>query len=532
MASAIDMRNRDTRAILAAAALLLAALGLVLWYVEQRFHWAGVACFISGAGLGLAILFAGGVLRTSATSASWVGRASGLALTLMVLLVWFLVNAGAARFSWRLDLTRSRQHTLTPATADFIRNLHRDIEITALVPGFPPSYLEDLFREYERLSAGRITTAIIDPVQDIGYAARFGNIIDGRQEKVVVQSGRERRDVDFSDKPLNEEQLTNAIVRVTRPARQACFLTGHQERSLQDKSDQGLSRLAELLEASNIHSRELLLARENRVAEDCDVLVIAGPQDDLTAADRGHIDLFMKAGGDVLFLVEHVIVTTPDQPLDSRDLRRNPSLNELLNGWGLRIGDDIVVDLVSHAGADVGSPATRNYLPHKAITQGLDYTFFVRPRSISMVPRRPTIKLVPAILTATEDKSWGETNRTLKVFYDEGIDVPGPVALAYVGMEDKQEAERSDTRFMVFTDADFLTNAYIDQYSNGALGMNVINWLSELDYRVFQGSKAVKIEALDLTSRQKRVVAAILFLLPVGIIAAGLMVWLRRTGPA
>jgi ABC-type uncharacterized transport system involved in gliding motility auxiliary subunit len=528
VASGIDFHNRNMRAILVAAAVLLAALGLVFCYVEQRLHWAGVVCFISGVGLGAAFLFSGGALRTPGTKACWAGRVWGVALTLLVLLTWFLINAGAARFSWRLDLTRARQHTLTPATADFIQNLPGDIEITALVPGFPPSYLEDLFREYERLSSGRITTAIIDPVQEIGYAARFGNIIDGRQEKVVVQSGKERRDVDFSDKPLSEEQLTNAIVRVTRPPRQACFLTGHQEPSLQDKSDQGLSRLAELLEASNIHSRELLLAQENRVAEDCDVLVIAGPRDELTAADRGHIDFYMKAGGDVLFMIEHVVVTTPDQPLNPEDLRRNPSLNELLNSWGLRIGDDIVVDLVSHAGEDVGSPATRNYLPHKAITQGLDYTFFVRPRSISLVPRRPTIKLVPAILTATEDKSWGETSRTLKVFYDEGIDVPGPVALAYVGMEDKEGAERSDTRFMVFTDADFLTNAYIDQYSNGALGMNAINWLSELDYRVFQDRKGVKIEALNLTSRQKRVVASILFLLPVGILVAGLLVWLRR----
>lgn len=528
MASGIDIQSRFSRAVLAGLAFFLTILGLVFCYVQQSLHWAGIVNVVLGGVCGGVFLLAGRTRCTPGERAFWPGRLWGVIPVLAVLLSWGLINSGAGRLAWRLDLTRTRQHTLSRDTQDFIRNLPRDIELTALVPGFAPSYLEDLFREYERVSSGRITAAIIDPLRELGYAARFGNIIDGRQQKVVVLAGSERRDVDFSDQPLSEEQLTNAIVRVTRPPRQACFLTGHQEASLQDKSDQGLSRLAELLEASNIHSREILLAREGRVPEDCDVLVIAGPRDELTQADRGHIDSYMKAGGDVLFMIEHVVVTTPDLPLSPADLRRNPSLNEILEQWGLRIGEDIVVDLFSHAGQDPGSPATKNYLPHKAITQGLDYTFFVRPRSISMVPRRSTIKLVPAILTASEDKSWGETNRTLKVSYDEGVDVPGPVALAYVGMEDKIEGERSDTRFMVFTDADFLTNAYIDQYSNGALGMNVINWLSELDYRIFHNRKSVKVETLDLTSRQKRQVAAILFLVPVLIITAGLMVWVKR----
>ncbi len=37
---------------------------------------------------------------------------------------------------------------------------------------------------------------------------------------------------------------------------------------------------------------------------------------------------------------------------------------------------------------DVGSPATENYVRHKALTEGLDYTFYIRPRYIRVFPQR------------------------------------------------------------------------------------------------------------------------------------------------
>jgi len=86
----------------------------------------------------------------------------------------------------------------------------------------------------------------------------------------------------------------------------------------------------------------------------------------------------------------------------------------------------------------------------------------------------------------------------------------------------------SDTRLCVFTDADFLSNAYIAQYSNAQMGLNVMKWLSELDYEVFAQSSDIKIERLDLTSSQKRSVVGILFVVPCVIISAGVWRWARR----
>jgi ABC-type uncharacterized transport system involved in gliding motility auxiliary subunit len=137
------------------------------------------------------------------------------------------------------------------------------------------------------------------------------------------------------------------------------------------------------------------------------------------------------------------------------------------------------------------------------------------------------------------------------------MDTPGPVPIAFVIWEPEAQTSKgnespdsndsvslpasgvhlnqnvgkekiSDTRIIVFTDADFLTNDFINQYSNAEMGLNVINWLSELDYRVFLDQKEIKVERFDLTSKQKRIIVIILFLMPLLVATTGIMTWLRQ----
>src|SRR6185503_15996980 len=216
-----------------------------------------------------------------------------------------------------------------------------------------------------------------------------------------------------------------------------------------------------------------------------------------------------------LFLIENTKVTTPDKPLTAEELELNPSLNSILNEWGLKVANDVVIDADSHASGDVGSPATKNYLAHRAIVAELDYTFYVRPRSISMLPgRRETLKVAPVVLTQSAERSWGETDRMLRIKFDEGVDRAGPVPIAFVVWEPKAQGEASDTRIMVFTDADFLTNIYIGAVNNAQMGLNAVNWLSELDYKTFLDKKKFEVKRLDLNSAQKRIVLIILVAMP------------------
>ena len=466
----------------------------------------------------------------------WKNHGIKACLIISAIIFTVAVNYLAASLPYRWDVTQTKQHTLAKSTADYIENLKVEVKLTAFYVGLPPKYLVDQLNEYERVSKGQITTEIIDPIEQIGYAAQFGNVISGKERKLIVRSGDERRDIDFTDTPLSEEKISNSIVRVTREKRRVYFLTGHEEYAISNEKNQGLSYFANLLETNNMTSKPLMLGIENTIPEDCDVLIIAGPRNELTEQENTLINDYLQNGGDALFLIEHTTVSDSGNKLTEKQRRSNPSLNKLLNPWGLHIESDTVVDLSNHIQSDVSSPATKNYLPHKAITDGLDYTFYVRPRSISVLEsRRPNTKLAPIVLTETKDSSWGETNRFQEIHFDKGIDKPGPVPISFVilgerGAEQKDGNETlSDTRMIVFTDADFLSNAYIKQYSNAQLGLNIVNWLSELDYQVIVGQEEVQVKRLDLTSKQRRMIAVTLFITPMFIALCGVGVWRRQS---
>jgi ABC-type uncharacterized transport system involved in gliding motility auxiliary subunit len=536
------MNNRNLLPLSCGFALLSLTLGLSLFYVEQQFSYFAIALTALG---GIAFL----VLLSLIIKHSFGQTNSARRITLFSFKRWkkltivsciVTVSVGfisvshylANNSNVRWDVTQNKQHTLSNNTIEYISTITNEVQLTAFHVGMPPKYLLDLFKEYERVSAGVIKTDIIDPIEQIAYAAKFGNAINADERKVIVQSGDNRKDVDFSLSALSEEKLTNAIASVSRAPRTVYFLTGHGEYSSSSQEYAGLSKFKQLLSDNNITSKTLMLGISQSIPADCDVLIIAGPKNALTLSEETLISDYLTKGGDALFLIEHTVITTPDKPLSKDQLNQNPSLNAILNQWGLDVQSDIVVDFTNHIGDDVGSPATKNYGRHKALTEGLDYTFYVRPRSIRVLPqRRASIKHAVIVSTASTENSWAETNRTLDIQFDPNTDTTGPVPFAYVVIEEKNAAQQanklSDTRLIVFTDTDFLSNVYINQYSNAQMGVNLVNWLAELDYKTFISAKEIKVERLNLTSKQTRQVMVILFLLPFIFVIAGLVVWLR-----
>lgn len=526
---AIDKKNKNLQILFGFGAGILFC-GLGLSYINNCFSLLSILISLAGL-ICLGICFLKLKKQMFPKISFNSGKKVALKIIIIVLALVFLggINYLCYRYNLRLDLTKFKQHTLTLQTETIVKNLNSEVKIVVFHVGIPPKYLEDLLNGYKRQSQGKITGEIIDPIVQIGYAAKFGNVISGKEKKAIVSSGKERQDIDFTEQPLMEEQLTNAIISVTRAKRKVYFLTGHGEYDIYNKEDNGLSEFARLLSVNNVEAKTLMLGIEGKIPDDCDALVIAGMKDLPQEKEEEIIKAYLADGGDAFFLIENTPLATPDKPLTEEEKSKNPALNSILNTWGVKIGDDIVVDLNNHISTDVGCPATKNYLPYPVIVPGLDYTFYVRPRSISIVrDRRQTIKVAPLVLTTNDKCSWAETDRTLVVKFDEGVDLPGPIAVAFMMIEPPLKDKSSDTRIIVFTDADFLSNAFISQYSNAQMGLNVITWLSELDYQAFVNQKEIKVERLDLTSKQKRMVALALFLMPTLLGIIGITVWVGR----
>jgi len=525
---ALDPKNKNVP-VLIGLGLLCVLIAIAYAYVEYHLSWNSLLICIVGL---LSIFVSVWVLQRQAQRHA---RSNAQRKCLIIVLVTLLfaaalvsVNYIAHLFDRRWDLTENKQHTLEDETLVLLSEMEEEVKFVAFYVGLPPKYLEDLFRAYEENSRGMIKGEIIDPLVNIGYAASFESSISNKERKVIVESAAERRNIDFTYKALTEDLLNNAIVRVTREQRIACFSAGHGERDVDNSDPDGYTSFNKNLIANNILAKEIVIGLTGEIPGDCDVLIIAGAKTQLQPIEEELIQEYLRKGGDALILIENTLVTTEDKPLKEEEVDLYPSLNGILNQWGMTINQDIVVDLSSHASGDVGSPATKNYLAHKAIVSGLDYTFFIRPRSISIRSDRPrSVRIAPLILTMSGQSSWGETNRNLEVKYQEGEDNAGPVSIAFVAFEPKEEGKDSDTRLIVITDADFLSNAYLGQYSNVLLGLNSLNWLTESDYTVYTDEKDIEVEQLDLTSKQKRIIIMVLVAMPLLISIMGIMVWLK-----
>lgn len=512
--------------------LLFLIAGFAALYITTTFNIIIVAILTSGLiFLGAAGLSIGKPIPKSFATLNPFKK-SLLLLAICILSAFLIgVNYSAYKHNIRLDLTKIKQHTLNETTIDIIKTISKDIQITIFYVGIPPKYLEDLLGEYRRASNGRIKFDIYDPLVRIGDAAQLGNVISGDEKLAIVQSQNERVDIDFKKDPLTEKLLTNAIIKVTRQKRNVYFLAGHGEYDIDSASEGGLKSFRELLEHNNCATQKLMLGTQKKVPPDCDLLIISGPHDPLTKDEEDLIHDYLEKGGKGLFFVESTPLEDPKNPLSEGEKRKNPTFNNILKKWGLVVGDDLVVDLENYVGQDVGCPATRNYPHHKEIVNNIDYTFYIRPRSLTIASDAPTtVKNAPLVFTASQKNSWAEKDKNLKVKFDEEIDTPGPVAIAAIAWEPKDEKNKkaSDTKLIVFGDTDFISNNFIQKYSNAQLALNSVAWLTELETVIPIPDKEIKVSKMELTSKQLRLVIVILVTIPILIAFLGCLAWWRQ----
>ena len=92
------------------------------------------------------------------SSKSYLSKKYGIIIIAIVSIGLFFIgiNFLAYRYNQRWDVTKAKQHTLTGSTVNLIKTLKQEVQLTAFYVGMPPKYLEDLFKEYERFSTGKI----------------------------------------------------------------------------------------------------------------------------------------------------------------------------------------------------------------------------------------------------------------------------------------------------------------------------------------------------------------------------------------
>jgi hypothetical protein len=344
-----------------------------------------------------------------------------------------------------------------------------------------------------------------------------------------------KEEINCKEAGLTEERLSASLMKLTTGRKKAYFVTGHQELDPDVTKEGGMSQVAEALGRQNIGTGKVVLAMQGGIPEDCNVLVIAGARRQFSKDEMEKLTAFQRKGGSVLLLLESSLRLSPGESKEGKETW-NPNFNELLvDEWGLKVGDDVVVDMANHVGQDVGCPATTTYPKHDKIVNDLGVTFYIRPRSLTFTKKsRGPVMFASLVKTMGEGTSWGETDPTLFVRYDQGVDLPGPVDIAAVLVRRPDEnpkapgAFTSAAKMIVVGNSGFAANEFSARYSNLDFLVNCIAWLA--DREPILDSKQVRAfsQKLEVTAKDLRRATVMMGIVPFLVMSFGIMVWWRR----
>jgi ABC-type uncharacterized transport system involved in gliding motility auxiliary subunit len=417
----------------------------------------------------------------------------------------------------RWDLSEGQQNSLAPESQLLLGGLDEDVALkgfySAESAGARDS-LRPLLEEYRARSRGRVTYQFIDPNENPLEADSLGVTRDATL--VVVVQGRSEV-LAFP----SEREITSAILRLSFPEeRKVYFLTGHGEADLEGSDDSGLSQTLQALQSKNYSVDALNLIANPEVPQDALAIVVVGPRQSPTEEEIALLQSFLEQGGGLVLLLQPSVESEIDPAQDG--LAR-----ALEDGWGIRLEDNVVVDLRSR----IPILAVAFQYGDHPITQRMQNTVSSFPvaRSLSLLPvASPDRNVESLVLTSSE--SWGESRleelRSQETAeFNDGEDQPGPVTLAAVA-----DDTASGARLVVFGDSDFATNASYFSFGNGDILLNSVDWAAGQD-------ELISLTPKDVTQRvvippTQQLLTSLWFvtlvLMPGGVLALGGWMWWSR----
>jgi ABC-type uncharacterized transport system involved in gliding motility auxiliary subunit len=438
----------------------------------------------------------------------------------VVLASALLVNLVPVPAGARVDFTATHRFTLSSQSKDVLRNVKKQAVVTAFAPE-NSSQARDaavLLAQFRRVNSN-IHTRVLDFAKAQGEALRLGAEDDG---EVAVEIGDRKEIV----APVLEQTITSALQRLARPQPQTlCGLEGNGERRLDSETPQGLQLARLAAERNGIETRGLDLTVAKAIPPECTILVMAGPTAALLPEEVALINDFMARNGKMLILAEP----------------GGPDLDAITTRWGLRLLPGVVFDPPRAQAGDPTSLLVNDFPTGSPVAKGVDGAALVTAGGITTAASEDTGLSVAKVMESSSE-SWLELNPTATPakYEAEKGDRDGPVVLA--GAADRSEARASGetrlpgggasiarTRMLVFSDADWASNAFLDRLSNSRLLANSLNWLAQEEDLVAIPGVDPDLRRLELTPARRRTMGiGAIGALPAAVLLVGAGVWFRR----
>jgi ABC-type uncharacterized transport system involved in gliding motility auxiliary subunit len=494
--------------------------GLAAWWITQEISlFVALNVLVGIFSLVSFLLSAREGLGTFLGERSTKFGANAALYSMLFIGVLVMANFLGARHFKRIDMTEASVYSLSPQSTGFLKELTQDLELQAFVEAGRDPQIEELLKSY-RAASSHVKYEMIDPDKSPDLAQRYNITNYGT---IRVAYGEQSTLVTKGD----EEAVTNAIAKVLHSTKKTvCFIEGHGEPEAANQDEpKAYGNFRAALESENYETKSVLLATQEKVPDDCSILIVAAGAKPYLEPEIKLLKDFVNGGGRTVFLLV---------------ARRGAELASVLADYGIAVGNDIVVDQVLRLfqGPALGvEPMSQSYGQHP-ITEGFtERTIYPFTRSVDAAggEKKPNSEVTSIVKTGAT--SWAETD--LDALFNKGqatldpkTDHKGPISIAVAAtLTVKKDGKDVASRLVAFGSEEFVSNKTINKLFNRDLALNAINWTVGEDKQISIRPRTIRASRVQLTADQvSRIFYLSVLILPELLLLAGIVVWSRRRG--
>ncbi len=385
-----------------------------------------------------------------------------------------------------------------------------------------------------------------------------------------------------------DDTINNGVGDLLSSSPKIGYVKGHGIPEISDrKSPEGAGLFSQIL-SDMYHLAEIDLKAQD-IPADIRVLIINGPAEPFTDAEKYRIDQFLMSGKSVLYFVNSFKEIDPGN--QGRMMGGQPivvpvvsGLEEMVEFYGIKIGKNVVLDRnctkvnMGQMLADyplIPMIAKKGLNGDSVITKYINSALFIKASSLEPDEKLKERGVAASVLVSTSPQSWLMEGRmnfnplfmnqpsdgTMKSYpvtvlasgrfesYFKGKDIPADILAAdkknvvsAVNKLDKTIAS-GKSELVVVGSSDITSSGFINSarrilsggnsseiYSNDILIHSMVDYLAGNSYVPEMKSKSLDFNPLEKTGDQTRFFLKIINmgLVPVFTVITGLVVWRRR----
>lgn len=432
-------------------------------------------------------------------------RLNGWVFALLVLLGAGAIGFLTARHDHTVDWTYNSRVSMSPETRTVLAKFDGPVDIVSYASpqGDLRQTIAAFLQRYQKAKPD-LHLSFVDPQQDPAAMRNLGITVDG--ELILHYHDRQQR-LDT----LTERSLTDALERLVRGNdRIVAFVTGHGERRADGVANADLGTFVSQLEQSGMRAVPLNFSQATSVPAQTDLVVLAGAQTPLAPGATKALTDYLANGGNLLWLVD------PGN-LDA-------SLQPIADALGIRVLPGELIDASSSAMGlkDPRMIALGDYPPNM-ITRGFTLTTLFPEVAPLAEVRKSDWKIEPFLRSspkATTQSLDGNAASQLK----------GPLDFGFSFSRLSPSPAKSEQRVVVIGNGDFLSNSYLGNGGNRALGERVFNWLLGDDQLISMPPRGAPDRVLSVSQGElSALTIGFMVVMPLLLLLiGGLIAWRRR----